>query len=184
VTVRDIMQMPDFKVLDPRHHAYARTVLPITEGQIKNQEWEGKDHSKDKMGDARNDIQRNKVETQGTEHSHAKDGHAYKGKLDRQSPGQKLPESEASPAERAFADAVIAETHVVLSMKNNLGKPHGPLQLLMRDAWRQLESRISVDDQATPDNWIPRSEKLLRLTGKHPSASILLRGSFVDKVTG
>jgi nitrate reductase (NAD(P)H) len=32
----------------------------------------------------------------------------------------------------------------------------------------QAAMRVQLDDQFTPDSWIPRSDHLLRLTGKHP----------------
>ncbi|KAI0917784.1 hypothetical protein AcV7_007104 [Taiwanofungus camphoratus] len=42
-TVRDVKNaIPNFKLLDPRHHAFARFVLSISEAAIKSQEWPGK----------------------------------------------------------------------------------------------------------------------------------------------
>ncbi|KAK4553809.1 hypothetical protein LTR86_008984 [Recurvomyces mirabilis] len=67
-----------------------------------------------------------------------------------------------SPQEIALLRALQHEKDYRKSLKQNDGKRKCP----------QTENRttISIDeqDQFSPDNWLPRSDKLIRLTGKHP----------------
>ncbi|KAI0327001.1 hypothetical protein GY45DRAFT_48029 [Cubamyces sp. BRFM 1775] len=67
-----------------------------------------------------------------------------------------------------FHARLLQEFSTIASFKNDLGLPQGDLKGLDSDAYEQLEARLSVDDQDTPDSWIPRSAELRRLTGKHP----------------
>lgn len=67
-----------------------------------------------------------------------------------------------SPQELALLHNLRQEKDYVFSLEQNDGKKRSPVA-----DGHQL---ISIDeaDQFTPDNWIPRSDKLIRLTGKHP----------------
>ncbi|KAK0386311.1 hypothetical protein NLU13_6148 [Sarocladium strictum] len=71
-------------------------------------------------------------------------------------------EDELSPAETALLRALTHEKQYISTLKANPGNLKSP----------QTHNRtdISIDeaDQFTPDNWLPRSSKLIRLTGKHP----------------
>ncbi|EIN07313.1 hypothetical protein PUNSTDRAFT_121467 [Punctularia strigosozonata HHB-11173 SS5] len=147
------MCLPDFKRLDPKHHAFARFGLPFTEKQIKEQEWRGK-HDKEKKG-----KHEEKVEEKGEEKDKERDG--KEDGTEGEEP-QKEQESEPSPKERAFADALIAEINTISSFKNALGPL---LAILGSSSNHGLALRIRFN---TPDNWVPRSERLMRLTGKHP----------------
>ncbi|KAI0746771.1 hypothetical protein C8Q80DRAFT_795793 [Daedaleopsis nitida] len=73
-----------------------------------------------------------------------------------------------SDDQRDFFAKISQEFRNIRSFKNNPGEPKGDLKYLDGDAPEQLESCLSIDDQNTPDSWIPRSPELLRLTGKHP----------------
>lgn len=68
-----------------------------------------------------------------------------------------------SPQEIALLQSLQHEKDYVSKMKQNSGKLVSPV----RDHNR---STITIDeaDQMSPDNWIPRSSDLIRLTGKHP----------------
>lgn len=57
----------------------------------------------------------------------------------------------------------ITETRHFLSLRNNSGK-----QSLPKSLKRDIQPFIDEQDQFTPDNWIPRSQHLKRLTGTHP----------------
>ncbi|PCH32962.1 hypothetical protein WOLCODRAFT_147072 [Wolfiporia cocos MD-104 SS10] len=169
VTVRDVKQaVPNFKLLDPRHHAFARFVLPIAESAIKSQEWSGKEHPEDneaksddkKGGDEKKDVG-GKDGERGQNKNEKKDEEKEKDTEDGK-------ESDIDTETERMLSIVIEEIRVARTLSNNDGKVHAPLKLLDGDAEEQLESKISVDDQATPDSWIPRSKHLLRLTGKHP----------------
>ncbi|KAL1944973.1 hypothetical protein VTO73DRAFT_2593 [Trametes versicolor] len=160
-SVRDVKNTSaNFKVMYPRNHAFARYVLPVAESEIKEQEWPGKKHddktppstttsaSSISSGMASSDEQKSVDEEHEIE--------------------DEAKEPELSDEQRAFIDKLLAEMDMVASFKNNPGRPIGELKLLDHDALQQLESRLSIDDQSTPDSWIPRSAELLRLTGKHP----------------
>lgn len=47
-------------------------------------------------------------------------------------------------------------------LKSNYGKGHSGIK------HNRTDVTLAEDDQFTPDNWIPRSTELIRLTGKHP----------------
>ena len=67
-----------------------------------------------------------------------------------------------SPQEIALLRNLQHERGYIRSLKQNDGKGKSPAA--------KNEQLISIDeaDQFSPDNWIPRSENLIRLTGKHP----------------
>jgi nitrate reductase (NAD(P)H) len=67
-----------------------------------------------------------------------------------------------SPQEIALLRSLEQESEYVRNMKQNNGKGTSPV-----GGRSQLVS-IDEADQFSPDNWIPRSEHLVRLTGKHP----------------
>jgi nitrate reductase (NAD(P)H) len=92
----------------------------------------------------------------------------------RQESGQD-PSAITDPGEHAFFALLKGEINMIAGLKNNPGLPQSDLKastslqdfrLSRRRAGDAME--IQVDDQFTPDSWIPRSSKLLRLTGKHP----------------
>lgn len=74
---------------------------------------------------------------------------------------QKLRE-KYSPEEIALLRHLQNEAKYAGGLEQNDGKQVSPVA----DSEQLIE--IDVNDQFTPDNWIPRSTKLTRLTGKHP----------------
>ncbi|TKA49862.1 hypothetical protein B0A49_12768, partial [Cryomyces minteri] len=68
-----------------------------------------------------------------------------------------------SPQEIALLRSLQNEKAIIENLKQNDGRRSSP----MKDHNR---TTISIDeaDQFSPDNWIPRSSDLIRLTGKHP----------------
>ncbi|EGE02981.1 nitrate reductase [Trichophyton equinum CBS 127.97] len=86
-----------------------------------------------------------------------------KGKVDEV--GKKEPKKEKpkpTPEELALLEFLRHEQQYRSSMQVNDGKGNCPID----DA--NLSEKIDEADQFSPDNWIPRSDKLIRLTGKHP----------------
>lgn len=67
-----------------------------------------------------------------------------------------------SPEEQALLECLRHEQVYRSSLKRNDGKGRSPLHD------EQLPEQIDEADQFTADSWIPRSDKLIRLTGKHP----------------
>lgn len=72
------------------------------------------------------------------------------------------PQQKYTPQELALLHHLQQEKDYVLKLEQNDGKKRSPVA-----DGHQLISLDEVD-QFTPDNWIPRSDKLIRLTGKHP----------------
>lgn len=81
---------------------------------------------------------------------------------DKQENEAATPEKEYSPQEMALLHLLQYEKDYLKSLQEDDGKKISPV---MRD-----EASLAIDeaDQFTPDNWIPRSLHLIRLTGKHP----------------
>ncbi|KAL8737783.1 MAG: hypothetical protein Q9181_001346 [Wetmoreana brouardii] len=74
---------------------------------------------------------------------------------------QKL-RNKYSPQEIALLRNLQHEKVYISQLEQNDGKRASPVKINRR--------QLSIDeaDQFSPDNWIPRSDKLVRLTGKHP----------------
>jgi len=96
-----------------------------------------------------------------------KDDKKQKDKEDKPKDSRKDQEStdkkEMSSEEEHFLAELISETKHLLSLQNNPGNKDPP-----KDLKRDLQPLIDERDQFTPDNWIPRSSHLTRLTGSHP----------------
>ncbi|OCH87284.1 hypothetical protein OBBRIDRAFT_827798 [Obba rivulosa] len=170
LTVRDVKKAtPNSKRLDPQHHAFARFVLPIAESALKSQEWPGKKHEDDKEENKEDDKAKKKSskdkEVDGSDQEKQDDQEDAKEKTKDKNDKE---DAKPDPAMERFTVALTAEMHASKTLRNNDGKVIEPLKLLDGDFLAQLESTVSVEDQATPDSWIPRSSHLLRLTGKHP----------------
>jgi nitrate reductase (NAD(P)H) len=64
--------------------------------------------------------------------------------------------------ELALLRALEHEKDYVYSLRENDGQQKSP------QVAKQTEITIDEQDQFSPDNWVPRSSHLIRLTGKHP----------------
>ncbi|KAI0073788.1 hypothetical protein K474DRAFT_1602723 [Panus rudis PR-1116 ss-1] len=143
VSVRDVKKSTPNGITDiVTNHGYERHVLPVSESEIKEQK------NVHQLG--------KQASSQENNHVNGTNG-ILNDSLDALSEDQ-----------RSFLEKFTAEMKTMESFMNNLGEPKGDLKLLDGDAHEQLESLLSVDDQDTLDSWIPRSPRLLRLTGKHP----------------
>ncbi|KAI0358058.1 hypothetical protein OH77DRAFT_1502602 [Trametes cingulata] len=161
-TVRDVKKASaNYKILYPRNHAFARYVLPVAENEIKDQPWPNKKQDKKSPSPSTS------ASSVSSGMASSDDNESKSYKTDTQTQVEPH-EPELTDEQRRFLDKLLAEMETIASFKNNPGLPKGELKLLDVNALQQLESRLSIDDQSTPDSWIPRSSELLRLTGKHP----------------
>lgn len=76
--------------------------------------------------------------------------------------GEEEPQSKYSPQELAFLRSLQEEKDYIQSLEIDSGHRDPP----------PIDNSpiVTIDelDQFTPDNWIPRSSELVRITGKHP----------------
>ncbi|KAI9062568.1 hypothetical protein FKP32DRAFT_806572 [Trametes sanguinea] len=157
VSIRDVKQSSvNYKAKNPRNHDFSRHVLPVSESEIKEQ-------------------QRLRVINVNESVSPASSVQSSDTTLAPTSPSPSDGDSKSSvdvagelSSDEQFMRKLLDEFHTVNAFKSNPGIPKGDLQGLDGDAFDQLESRLSIDDQDTPDSWIARSPELRRLTGKHP----------------
>lgn len=75
---------------------------------------------------------------------------------------EQQPDSEFSPEDQLFLENLKKEQEYISKLEINDGQGRSPI-----DA-PQYPEEIDEADQFTPDNWIARSDRLIRLTGKHP----------------
>ncbi|GAB1214071.1 hypothetical protein ATERTT37_003229 [Aspergillus terreus] len=153
LSVRDFMsKQEDFHLRRPDvHPKHWRYVLHTTEGHIKyGQPWyinEKKEQRQDQSADDRQT-------TNGAGSS-------------KQTPnGSKSQEQEQKPKytaeQRALLQSLRHEAEYMQSLKCNDGNGRSPAYSANATA------EIDEADQFTPDNWVPRTDHLIRLTGKHP----------------
>ena len=160
--IRQLKELtPDYKLLDKERHGSHRFVLPLSESDLKQPFLKkSKDHDDNKSDDNKNDDNKNDDNKNG--HNDDKDKDETKSNADDTA------ESDRNDSQDEQLRAIMDEMHHLSSLSNHVsGRSLPPIPSSERDA-DQLEFCISQDDQFTPDNWIPRSQKLLRLTGKHP----------------
>lgn len=120
-----------------------------------------------------NDDQKPKNEHEWRRNRGTNETHNEAHAIDLQNPdkdgqGRKNNEKEDqqgkySPQELSLLHLLQTENKYMKTLKENDGKVMSPANLAE-------EQNMSIDeaDQFTPDNWIPRSSDLIRLTGKHP----------------
>lgn len=125
------------------------------EAKRKEEEKEGRevDHEKDKKDEEKHQTKEN-------------DGAKVTGDSDKQETGYKeegaTEESKHSPQQRAMFEAFKHELEYYKTLKQNDGTMVSPV------AHHSPLLTIDEADQFTPDNWIPRSSNMIRLTGNHP----------------
>ncbi|KAI0369801.1 hypothetical protein BV20DRAFT_996285 [Pilatotrama ljubarskyi] len=165
VSVRDVkLSSPNYKAQNPKNYDYSRYVLPVSETEIKEQVW------RTKLGGLP-EAPPSPSPSRGSSISNSSGTTLASSNTSASSNGN-TPEQPKEPAEpdeqQAFINRLSEEFRRIRSFTSNPGLPKGDLKPLDGDALEQLESRLSIDDQDTPDSWIPRSAELRRLTGKHP----------------
>ncbi|KAF3491130.1 nitrate reductase [Arthroderma uncinatum] len=142
----------DFHLERPEVHPdYWRYVLHTTESFIKlEQPWPVN--------------QKKAKEREKEEADKAEQEKQQKEKDSSQGEGEQEKKSKPKPTleEETLLQFLQHEQQYRSSMGRNDGKGNCPIQDEI------LPSRVDEVDQFTPDNWIPRNDKLIRLTGKHP----------------
>ncbi|KAI2830414.1 hypothetical protein CBS63078_3819 [Aspergillus niger] len=178
VTVRDIMEKQiDFHLQKPRvHPKFWRYVLHTTEDFIKQgQPWpinqKKREEAEKKKKEKEEEENKMKEEEKKTKQKKKKNGDGGNGQDkqdDQQDHEQKDDAQEEnkkpkrSTEEEALLQCLQYEQKYMCLMRKNDGKGSSPL------ADEDLPQQIDEADQFSPDSWIPRSDKLIRLTGKHP----------------
>ncbi|KIH86479.1 nitrate reductase [Sporothrix brasiliensis 5110] len=157
VDFREVIQrQEDFHLRHPENRSLGwRYVLNTTEDWMKHQQkWPANASKRQKdegtqsrgtneSGTTQTDEQTTKDDSQDQDSDHA-DKDTY------------------SPREQAFLETLLREKQYMSTLPVNDGRRAAP-----RLANRTTMS-IDEQDQFTPDNWLPRSADLVRLTGKHP----------------
>ncbi len=180
-TIRSILeQTTDWKLYDPEKHYGARFVVDCTEADIKNDErWEVNKKAKQKQEEQerkeQEEMKGKDSEDDGSQGKKQKSegGHGENDKdqndSDEHDPKKRKshsarPEAKSdkySAHDQHLLDSLKMESEHMASLKPNNGKVKAP-----RQARKMLS--IQASDTNSPDNWIPRSDHLIRLTGAHP----------------
>lgn len=180
VNFRDVIQrQKDYHLIRPDiHSAGWRYVLYTTEDWVKyTQDWPVNIEKRKAEEEAKkkNESKQQKVPKQENEwrrelgqnkhhDAYASEIATDEGRNDSQtvlSEDEKL-RKKYSPQELALLHNLQQEKEYVSNLKQNSGKLKSPVA--------DGKHLLSIDevDQFTPDNWIPRSHELIRLTGNHP----------------
>lgn len=72
------------------------------------------------------------------------------------------PKEKYTPEQRSLIRILRQELEYTQSLQNNDGRDRAPMPP------EPSQTEIDEADQNTPDNWVPRTDDLIRLTGKHP----------------
>lgn len=179
VTVRDVMtNQEDYHLRFPEDYSKNwRYLLHTTEDFIKNQpNWpanikkrqqeESKKTKEAEQQEPRKEHEwrreRGEVQTHNDAYADQKlpviDGEEDKKKEDE----EQILKNKYSPQELQLLRVLQYEKNYIVTLQENDGTDISPV------AEEQAETTIDEADQFTPDNWIPRSTNLIRLTGKHP----------------
>src|SRR5579871_3760362 len=133
-----------------------RYLLEVTEDWVRNgQNWpiniakREKEQKQKKEEEKHEDKERREKSDQIERDSSDKDGEENEG-------------GEKQSHEATLIQTLLHEKEHIESLKQNDGKGNSP------QTGNQTEISIDEADQFTPDNWLPRSSDLIRLTGKHP----------------
>ncbi|KAF2718598.1 hypothetical protein K431DRAFT_322297 [Polychaeton citri CBS 116435] len=176
----------DISLYHPEGHPYGwRYVLDYTEDEIRyKQEWPAnikkREQEKRKEEQQEKDSKSSAKKRKGDDENSQQNGDAQRkqdgavqtsqeSSGDQSEDGQEHNRSEYdklrdtyTPHEIALLRAVQHEKDYMRNHKSNDGKGHSGIK------HNRTDISLAEDDQFTPDNWIPRSKELIRLTGKHP----------------
>lgn len=156
------------------HPSFWRYVLHTTESFIKLQqpwpinlkrrgeEQKRKEEEQKKKEEQENEL-REQIYQQGekAKQDHPADAeHKQQENQDHEEQGDSA--AQLLPEEQALLDFLRHEQISRSAMTRNDGQGLSPLH------GEQLPEQIDEADQFYPDSWIPRSDQLIRLTGKHP----------------
>lgn len=145
------------------HPRFWRYVLHTTEGFIKEgQPWVVNLKKRDKEEERRREEEGQKQD--GVDGVNGKQSKAdgQDSQKDGTENGEEKDKPKRSVEEEALLQCLRYEQEYRASMTTNHGRGYSHLQN------EDLPRQIDKADQFSPDSWIPRSDKLTRLTGKHP----------------
>ncbi|BFZ57355.1 hypothetical protein PYCC9005_004407 [Savitreella phatthalungensis] len=195
LTIRDVMaEQKDFNFVHPSLHVASRFVLNVTEDEIKNdRRWpivqkkkaEEEEERQRTKGEEKDGQSEGAASDSGISTSSEPQDHNDKSKKDsedqeflrnRKREGGDERAHRAQPSadngeqkdglsstERHLLHHLQQESEHMVSLQSNDGQGVSPF-------YEQPYREICVDeaDQNSPDNWIPRSKDLMRMTGQHP----------------
>lgn len=196
VNFRDVVEhQPDLHIQHPENRPLGwRYVLECSEDWVKSQEeWpanvqkrkreeEARAEKEAKTGDGvqieQRDDQENGDEQEENRWRRKEDGSnkhhdAYAANNGQPGPGDTTPNNKPeteyeklleryTPQEIALLRTLQHEKEYRKTLKHNDGKLKSP------QTHNRQTIAIDEQDQFSPDNWLPRSDHLIRLTGKHP----------------
>ncbi|RDW90095.1 uncharacterized protein DSM5745_01870 [Aspergillus mulundensis] len=126
-----------------------QTDFHLVRPDLHPESWRRKKRRKKQQDEERTDSQKDKKKDQDQQKQEEKDK------------GEK---PKLATEKQALLDCLRYEQQYRSSMRRNDGKGFSPYK--NDDA--HLFAQIDEADQSSLDSWIPRSDKLIRLTGKHP----------------
>ncbi|KOS23414.1 Nitrate reductase 1 [Escovopsis weberi] len=170
INFRDAIQhQKDLHLRHPENKSLGwRYVLNTTEDWVKNEEpWPANIERKRKRQQQQEEDHKAEEEKHQEEHEWRRptdkekhhEAYATTAHEDKSSKDEAV---KYTPQELALLRAIQHENAYIHALKHNDGKKDSPQKRIL--------TQISIDaqDQFTPDNWVPRSSDLIRLTGKHP----------------
>ncbi|KAL5042073.1 hypothetical protein BDW71DRAFT_217264 [Aspergillus fruticulosus] len=163
LTVRDILaKQQDFHLKRPDVHPKNwRYVLHTSENHIKEEQpWLINEKKKEKQKEEEEEENKDHAKERRDSKIDSQDAQGKQAGQDQDSKEEE--KEEPSPEEKALLKLLRDEEAYMHSLKQNTGKGHSPAKSDF------LPAEIDEIDQMTPDNWIPRTDHLIRITGKHP----------------
>ncbi|KAL2868951.1 putative nitrate reductase [Aspergillus lucknowensis] len=161
LTVRDFLaKQQDFHIRRPEVHPKNwRYVLHTSEGYIKEgQDWWINQKKREKEAEGTGKERRDSKIDGGDEAKQEPQG--QEGKPEEE---EKVKEKEdIRPEEQELFQLLREEEAYIRSLEPNDGQGQSPAKSDF------VPAEIDETDQTTPDNWIPRTDHLIRITGKHP----------------
>ncbi|TKA41461.1 hypothetical protein B0A54_06364, partial [Friedmanniomyces endolithicus] len=133
------------------------------DGVLINDAQTDEKQAQDKDSDDREESDWKRSEGENVKHNDAYAAdHEQAGKGEKQDGEYEKLLERYSPQEIALLRTLQHEKDYRQQLKINDGKRKSP------QTHNRSEISIDVQDNFSPDNWLPRSEHLIRLTGKHP----------------
>jgi nitrate reductase (NAD(P)H) len=153
---------------------FTDTAYRVSEDDIKNQNWRGKEEKADKdtakqVSNAPGDKDKSSMQENGQDPSELSQAeHAFYTRFIQELDEFKALQNNPAipPHKRAGVDG--SDVFKIAFTRRRIGDPVEEGRQVEVRSRSQEAMEIQIDDQFTPDNWIPRSNHLLRLTGKHP----------------
>lgn len=136
-----------------------RYVLHTTEDYIKEQQsWFMNQKRKEKEQQQQQQQQQEQQQPQQEQQPSSN----QQGGAQQADAGQLDSGSQYTPEQRALLQSLKSELEYMRNLVVNDGQGESPIKA------PSYPEEIDEADQFTPDNWVARSDRLIRLTGKHP----------------